>query len=90
MALSRVGVGKITNQNLYKRIEETCNSSLPNSQKATAICDIFTSYRNNVILPELVEILKIMYDGDVSAIKRDIISAKLTRVEGRKDDEYRV
>lgn len=49
--------------------------------KKERIKKLFRKYTFHIVIPEVTEIIKIMYEGDIKKIGSDIISAKFAGVE---------
>lgn len=83
LALVNINWGKVTNENLKQLIESVVGSE--NQDVVDTIYKLFKDYIKNVVVSELAEILKIMYEGDREKLKLDIIAAQMAGVE-RGDD----
>lgn len=74
---------KVTNENIKQEIQRICGD---NKYLKSQIEFLFSHYVNYVVIPEVAEILKVVYDGDVTKICKDIVSVKIAGLDGRKDN----
>ena len=84
LALVNTNWGKVTNENLKQLIESVVGSE--NQDVVDTIYKLFKDYIQNVVVSELAEILKIMYDGDSKRLGIDIVAAKLAGAE--RNEKY--
>lgn len=82
--LSIVRGDKLSKDNIEEEIDKICMSDVDNDIKNAQMKYLFKKYTYQVVLPEVLELLKIMYDGDTKRIKSDIMVALLVRAGKEK------
>ncbi len=75
---------KLSKDSIEEEIDKICMSDVDNDIKSAQIKHLFRKYTYRLVLPEVVELLKIMYDGDTERIKSDIVVALLVRAGKEK------
>lgn len=80
MALAKVGKRYYSLQDIYNEVDTILGVDVSEYQKER-IKKLFRKYTFHIVIPEVTEIIKIMYEGDIKKIGSDIISAKFAGVE---------